>query len=201
MRSGQAADVASLKFPPADVHVSKDGVSVLNVANGGLSPKELRDLYEKFAPAVHRRAVAILGRDADAWDAVQEVFERMMNYGSQFRGEARPMTYLYRVTTNVCLNLLRTRQQREPSALDTALREVVADQSAAEASQFLTVLAKHLSERELQIATLYFVDELTQDEIADVLELSRKTIGRELNEVRERALALSEPPGKKVSGE
>ncbi|MBX7114105.1 MAG: sigma-70 family RNA polymerase sigma factor [Myxococcaceae bacterium] len=164
-------------------------------AANGLSPHELRDLYETFAPAVHRRAVAILGRDADAWDAVQEVFERMINSGSQFRGDAHPMTYIYRVTTNVCLNLLRARRLREPSTLDTG----TADHGAAEASQFLVVLSKHLSERELHIATLYFIDELTQDEIADVLKLSRKTIGRELNEVRERALALAEPPGKKVS--
>lgn len=169
----------------------------MNVANG-LGPKELRDLYEKFAPAVHRRAVAILGRDADGWDAVQEVFERIMNTGSQFRNEARPMTYLYRVTTNVCLNVLRTRKQREPSRLDRPLTDATTDQGATEASQFLTVLSKHLSERELQIATLYFIDELTQDEIAEVLELSRKTIGRELSEVRERALALTTPPNSKV---
>jgi RNA polymerase sigma-70 factor, ECF subfamily len=170
----------------------------------GLGAEELRNLYEMFAPVVHRRALSILGREADARDAVQEVFERMINAGSQFRSEARPMTYVYRVTTNVCLNLLRARRQREPSTSDTsisdpALSESIADAGAVEAAQFLAVLAKHLSDRELQIAILYFVDELTQDEIADVLELSRKTIGRELNAVRTRAVSLAEVPRRKTN--
>src|SRR5688572_29220498 len=82
----------------------------------GLGADELRGLYERYAPVIHRRALALLRRDADAWDIVQEVFERMLQSGPAFRHEARPMTYIYRVTTNLCLNALRARTTREPDA-------------------------------------------------------------------------------------
>ena len=65
---------------------------------------ELEAAYAQCAPAVYRRARTLLGRDDDAWDAVQEVFERMIKHSAEFRGEANPMTWAYRITTNVCLN-------------------------------------------------------------------------------------------------
>lgn len=54
----------------------------------------VRGLYERFAPQVYRRARRLLGRDADAWDAVQEVFEKVLSARSKFRGDAQPMTFL-----------------------------------------------------------------------------------------------------------
>ncbi len=49
----------------------------------GLGAEELRDLYERYAPVIHRRALALVGRDADAWDIVQEVFEKMLQSGAE----------------------------------------------------------------------------------------------------------------------
>ncbi|MBI3181347.1 MAG: sigma-70 family RNA polymerase sigma factor [Myxococcales bacterium] len=164
----------------------------------GLGADELRDLYEEFAPVVHRRALAMLRRDADAWDVVQEVFERMLRSGFNFRREARPMTYVYRVTTNVCLNALRGRKVREPSA--SSPEEPAVDQAAAEAADLLAALAGRLSERQLRVAALHFVDGLTQEEIGQVLDLSRKTIGRELEAIRSEAAALAGAPGRVEHG-
>ncbi len=154
----------------------------------GLGADELEALYERFAPVVHRRALALLGRDADAWDVVQEVFEKMLSGGENFRGEARPMTYVYRVATNLCLNHLRSRALREPLAMPDG--EPSFEPGHVEAANFIRALASRLSERELAIATLLFFDGLSQEEIADTLGLSRKTIGRELDEIRRRAEEL-----------
>ena len=61
--------------------------------SGGLTRDEVQRLYAQFAPVVFRRARVLLARDADAWDVVQEVFERMLTHGAGFRGEARPMMF------------------------------------------------------------------------------------------------------------
>ncbi len=160
---------------------------------GGIGSDELGVFYERFAPAVHRRALRMLGREADAWDAVQEVFRSVMESGAAFRGEARPMTYFYRVTTNVCLNLLRSRRVREPTAPAGEEPSGSID-DAAEARQILRRLADILDGRALQVASLHYLDGLTQEEIGDVLDLSRKTIGRELDSIRaaaERAVGVA----------
>ena len=160
----------------------------------GLGRDELQRLYTQLAPAVHRRARLLLGRDADAWDVVQEVFEKMLSMGDSFRGEAQPMTWAWRITTNLCLNQLRARKLREPK-LRLVTDEPVTDQQATEVRQLLQVWLTHLDEREQQIATWLFINELTQEEVAEVLGLSRKTIGREVEQLREKAAALGATRG------
>jgi RNA polymerase sigma-70 factor (ECF subfamily) len=153
----------------------------------------IASLYTRYSPAIFRRARLLLGRDADAWDAVQEVFTHMVTNADTFRGEARPMTWVYRITTNTCLNLLRTRRLREP------LLTVVPDEPATgtdpvEARQHLQRWLDHLDERELSIASLLYLDGLTQQEVADTLGLSRKTIVREVDALRQKLAALEALP-------
>lgn len=166
----------------------------------GLGPHELRELYERYAPMIHRRALALLGRDADAWDVVQEVFERLLKSGSQFRHEARPTTYVYRVTTNVALNALRARSVREPGRDPESAPDATADHAATEAADLLRVLSRSVPDRQMEVAVLHYLDGMTQEEIAEVLGLSRKTIGRDLEQLRARAAELAAAPGGKANG-
>ena len=161
--------------------------------SGGLTRDEVQRLYAQFAPVVFRRARVLLARDADAWDVVQEVFERMLTHGAGFRGEARPMTWVYRVTTNVALNHIRSRKLREP-LLTVVPVEPSTSVDHVESRQLLSRWLGHLSERELEVATLLFIDGLTQQEVADVLGLSRKTIVREVEELRQKLEGLSALP-------
>lgn len=161
--------------------------------DGERDPRGLQALYAQYAPVIFRRARALLRRDADAWDAVQEVFVRMLTTGSSFRGEARPMTWVYRITTNTCLNMLRSRRLREP-VLTVVPSEPSTDLDLVEVRQHLKVWLEHLDDRELSVATLLYVDGLTQQEVADVLELSRKTIHREVDDLRRKLEALGALP-------
>jgi RNA polymerase sigma-70 factor, ECF subfamily len=155
---------------------------------------ELRELYEKYALHVHRRARQLVGNESDAWDVVQNVFVRIFESPSAFRGEARPMTYLYRVTTNLSLNLLRAKAIRQAAAPEVTAAQQVEPDAQAEARNLLMALASRLDDRQLNIAALHYAFGLLQEEIAEVLGLSRKTIGKELAEVRQVAATLSLDP-------
>ena len=160
-----------------------------------LSRPELEGLYAQCAPVVYRRARTLLGRDDDAWDAVQEVFEAMIMHSDEFRREANPMTWAYRIATNICLNVIRGRGFREPVAAEDAVEAVGANElGVLEARNLLQKWVGHLTERELAVATLLFIDGLTQDEVAQTLGLSRKTIGREVIVLRAKAAALGALP-------
>jgi RNA polymerase sigma-70 factor, ECF subfamily len=155
-----------------------------------LTRAEIRDLYERFAPLVHRRAQSLLGDSAESWDVVHEVFERLLRHAHAFRREAQPMTWVYRATTNAALNLLRRRKVRlRPTPAPPEESEREAD--AVEARNLLWALVNRLDERALGIAALYFVDGLPQEEIERVVGLSRKTVGRVLRQVRDEATALA----------
>ncbi len=160
-----------------------------------LTRPEIEALYARYAPVVHRRALSVVGRDADAWDVVQEVFERMLRNASEFRAQARPMTWVYRITTNVALNLLRSRGIREPEAGAAAAAEPLVETAAAlEARQMLLKLSDTLDDRELSVVAMTVLDGMTQEEIADALGLSRKTINRELEGIRAKVVALGFKP-------
>lgn len=150
---------------------------------------EVEALYNQFAPAVHRRAKQLLGNSPDAWDAVQEVFERMLTAGTEFRRAARPMTWLYRITTHVCLNRLRSAKVRatEPDASEDVAR---ADDSVEARNTLRAWLAK-LEPREVEVAVLLYMDGLSQDEAAQVLGVSRKTVVRDVDAMREKLGAES----------
>lgn len=160
----------------------------------GLTRAEVERLYARFAPIVFRRARLVVSRDADAWDVVQEVFERMLTHGSNFRGEARPMTWVYRVTTNVALNFVRSRKLREPLLTVVPDEPSTDDGDALESRQLLQQWLRHLTDREIEVATLLYLDGLTQQEVADVLQLSRKTIVREVDELRTKLESLGALP-------
>ena len=68
---------------------------------------EIQGLYEKYGAALYRRAVSIVKNDQSALEILQDVFVAVIKSADSFRGEASPYTWLYRITTNLCLNYLK----------------------------------------------------------------------------------------------
>ena len=157
-----------------------------------LGPTELASLYDLYAPAVQRRARALLRDEHEAWDVVHEVFRMLAEAPDAFRREAHPMTFIYRAATNSCLNLLRARGVRARQEVPN--QEMAPGQLAADARDLILKLLHRLDARALQIATLHFFDGMTQEEICAVVGLSRKTVGLELQRVRALAIELGELP-------
>ncbi|MES1945600.1 ECF subfamily RNA polymerase sigma-24 subunit [Salinisphaera sp. PC39] len=83
-----------------------DDELVARVAQGDADAFEV--LADRHADRVFALSRRILGNDADAEDAAQEVFVRLWTRADRYRpGRARFTTWLYRVTTNTCLNMRR----------------------------------------------------------------------------------------------
>ena len=72
-----------------------------------ITDQELAALYDRYAHIVYRRCLSILRNEEDAHDAVQETFARVIRHNDEFRGKASPLTWMYRISTNYCLNQLR----------------------------------------------------------------------------------------------
>ena len=81
----------------------------LEVIEGGKSAGRvwLKELYVKFGSAVYGRCQYLLKDPAKAEDAMQDVFARAMLAEREFRGESSPLTWLLKISTHHCLNLLR----------------------------------------------------------------------------------------------
>lgn len=150
-----------------------------------LGASELAEWYERCAPAVFRRARALLGDEAGAWDVVQDVFCHLAEGPTSFRREAQPMTYLYRMATNLSLNRLRHQRVQARATAEEPSVEPFSTPELAETRQLLTLLAETLDERALRVAAYHFMDGMTQEEVAGAVGLSRRTVGKILEAVRQ----------------
>ncbi len=82
-------------------------------------------LVHRHAPALIRLATSLLGTGAEAEDAVQDAFLSAWRRLPEFQGRSAFGTWIYRIVTNRCLNVLRARRP-------VASLEAAGDVAAAE---------------------------------------------------------------------
>ena len=70
------------------------------------------DLMRRYRRELHVYCYRMLGSFDEAEDHVQEVFLRAWRARADFRGQATPRTWLYRIATNACLDTLRREARR-----------------------------------------------------------------------------------------
>jgi RNA polymerase sigma-70 factor (ECF subfamily) len=139
---------------------------------------------------VFNLAYRVLGDYTEAEDMTQEAFVRVWRGLSGFRGQARFTTWLYRIVHNLCLNRLpglqRERLQAEP------LEEVLADPGPSPADlfavrdqmAFLHAQLERLPEKYRLVLTLRYLQRLSYDEIAAVLEMPMGTVKTHIHRAR-----------------
>lgn len=158
-----------------------------------MTEDELARLYSEHGYLVLRRCVAYLGDVSRAQDALQEVFVRALRSADGFRGEASARTWLCRIADHLCIDILR-RERRSPfvSVEPAQDRELEAALLGDDGDALRTArgLMHALDGQSQRLAVLCFVDELTQDEIAAELGVSRRTVGKRIKELRARAREL-----------
>jgi RNA polymerase sigma-70 factor (ECF subfamily) len=146
--------------------------------------------YRAHGPALVRKAERVLRSREDAIDVVHALFVDLIPKWDR----SMDLPYLYRAVTNRCLNVLRDRAtrsrllEREGGAVAPVGRVTLEDQVVGVG--LLAALADRLDDDHMQVLVARFVDDMTQEEIAEQLGLSRKTIGKRLDRIREEVIAL-----------
>ena len=154
-----------------------------------MTQREFDALFERYGPMVFRRASYLLGNRDDAEEATQEVFIRALKSRERFEKRSEVSTWLYRITTNYCLNLIRNRKRRR----ELFEEHVAPPAPIAPAPQKMLLVRQILAEVEediAQAAIYVFVDGLTHQEASEVLGVSRRTVGNLLTRFTERAAAF-----------
>ncbi len=138
--------------------------------------------YDRYSTLVYRRALQLLGSPAKAEDATQEVFMRAARSMKDYDDRAKPTTWLYRITTNLCLNRLRDARRRS-ELLDQRAEEVAPGSVGYDVEKMaaLRELLSRADEREAAAAVAVFVDGMSHAEAAPVLGVSKRTVGNLCN--------------------
>lgn len=150
---------------------------------------------------VYSLALKITKNPDDALDAAQEVFLKAYTYLASFRGDSRFSVWLYRLTYNQCLDLVRSRK-RKPIVSISAANDDEDDMDFADESPTPHQLAER---RELRLAISKAVDELPEEQrrvfilrefndydystIAEELDISIGTVKSRLARARKKIAA------------
>ena len=142
---------------------------------------EIAELFDRYGPMVYRRALALLGKHEIAEEATQEVFLRALKAGESFEGRSRVSTWLYSITTNYCLNLLRNENRRRELWQEHGPKGLQATHEAPEELMLMRTLLTEADEDQAQAAVYVYIDGMSQNEAAELLGVSRRTVGNLLD--------------------
>jgi RNA polymerase sigma factor (sigma-70 family) len=153
---------------------------------------DLGRLYRDHAEDVSRWARRLLGPDGDAEDVVHEVFMVAQRRLREFRGDARPGTWLYAITVRVVQHqrrkgrwwrLLRSRPALEPAEAPTTPLETLESRRAVELTYRLL---DGLPEAERSALILFEIEGLSGEAIAALTGEAVGTIWVRLHRARAR---------------
>lgn len=146
------------------------------------------ELVMRYSKKVMNTAYGMMSDYHDACDAVQEVFLRVYKNLHSFKGKSQFSTWVYRITANVCNDLLRNRQKHSAISLDkedeNAVRADIPDGAAtphelaeqSELQKAVRAAVASLPEDYRVVLTLYEFENLSYEQIADILECPLGTV-------------------------
>jgi RNA polymerase sigma-70 factor (ECF subfamily) len=171
------------------------------------------EIVVRYQDRVYTLCVRWLNDVETAEETAQDVFLALFRSLAGFRGEARLSTWIFKVTLNHCRNrrLHRTRrawgrhEPLGPTDGETPERQIASDGPGAdagvdakEAQALVTAALERLDEDHRQILLLRDVEDLSYDEIADILELPRGTVKSRIHRARAELAAVL---GRKIGPE
>lgn len=153
---------------------------------------------------VYNLALRMVGNPDDAFDMAQETFLRAYRNLGSFRGDSRFSVWLYRLTSNLCIDFLRKQKRRKTGSLtyineDQEVLELEIPDlrqeperllEQAEQRRALAEAMESLPEDYRQILTLRELNGLSYEEIAQVTALEAGTVKSRLFRARKRLCAL-----------
>lgn len=142
----------------------------------------IRRVVKQYSGPLLRIAFLRLQSTADAEDAVQEVFLRLLKKRPQFRSEDHEKAWLIRTAINLTRDMLRS-----PARRNIPLEEETA--SPRDENVQLLFAVRSLPEKYLMVIHLYYYEGYSIKEIARLLALPAATVGTRLS----RARALLKP--------
>jgi RNA polymerase sigma-70 factor (ECF subfamily) len=159
-----------------------------------------KQLVEKHQLSVINLCLRFTGKKTDAEDLAQDIFIRIYRAAPRYEAKAAFSTWMYRIAINLCLNYQRRKklleffsihsnhheedrhQKKTPELLSEVRPDI--DFELRERQQFLQAAIQSLPENQRSVVILYRYDNLSYQEIAEVLETSVSAVESRLHRAK-----------------
>ncbi|WP_299100693.1 RNA polymerase sigma factor [uncultured Winogradskyella sp.] len=156
------------------------------------STKAYSKLLDDYQQKVFSTCISFVPNKEDAEDVAQEVFVEVFNSINKFKGESKLSTWIYRITTNKCLEFIRKKNTKKRFAF---LQSITGNAIPMDKTDYFTEMnhpgillenkelnatlfkAIHsLPEKQSVVFTLHKIDGKSYQEIADITERSLSSV-------------------------
>ncbi|WP_339793112.1 RNA polymerase sigma factor [uncultured Imperialibacter sp.] len=159
------------------------------IAGGGEEALEL--LYQHYSNRVYNTIISFTKSAEDAEEVLQDVFVTVFQTAAGFRFDSSVSTWIYRIAVNKSLDFLRKKNSRKRLGIFSSIyirdsaevKHDIADfahpgvkMENAEESKLLFRVIDELSENQRTAFILTQVEGLPQQEVADIMNVSRKSV-------------------------
>jgi RNA polymerase sigma-70 factor (ECF subfamily) len=161
---------------------------VLQIQDGSL--EALGDLYDRYNRLVFRTALGVTGDPESASDLLQEVFLRLFRFAARIDPDRPLEPWLYRMTANLSYTWVKRRRWAQPI-------EDVSDWLAGSKKSQPTYRAEKneawkqvesaiqtLPLPQRSVIVLYYINECSLQEVADILDIPTGTVKSRLHYAR-----------------
>ena len=168
------------------IETDSDQELILQIQHGSLDA--LGVIYDRHRRLVYRTALAICNDNETAADLLQDVFLRLYRFAKRVDPQRPLEPWLYRVTTNLTYTWVK-RHHRWTRPLEDIAEWLVSNkkgspQQIAEVDEELQRVQQAVSTLPLPqriVVVLYYVNDLSLEEIAEILDIPEGTVKSRLH--------------------
>jgi RNA polymerase sigma-70 factor (ECF subfamily) len=152
------------------------------------------ELISPFRLRLYKKAIQLIGDPMDAEDVLQEALVTAFLALASFRGESSIYTWLYRILVNKCRDYLRSSRSKgrqidliDPFTIQIEDKNAVVEKNheLEERSSYLKEKIVSMNAKYRNILMLRYYDDLSYQEIAELLGVSLGTVKSRLFKARE----------------
>lgn len=169
---------------------AQSDVRINSAEQGGIGRSQIESLFKTHYTQMYHLALTLLFDEAESKDVVSDVFASLLS-GRVVMRAVNAKAFLLASVHHRCLNVLQHKQVQERFArlLTEDTDTLVSDNTVEEQMQMkelMRYVRENLSPMEQEIFRLRYLREMTCQEVAEVLNVSRQTVHTHLKQLVEK---------------
>lgn len=148
--------------------------------NTEIKKEDVQKIVNKYSDMLFRICYCILCSKADAEDALQDTFVKLITKAPVFQDDEHEKAWLIKVATNISRNALMLRLRRSTANLDDIAEIGIKDED----SEVFEVIMSLPVKNKIPMV-LFYIEGYKTDEIADIIQISSDAVRKRLQKGRE----------------
>ncbi len=155
--------------------------------------EDFTEVYNTHAGQVFRMCRGYARDEDEAQDLLQETFMKVWQNLSQFRGDSKLSTWIYRIAVNTCLSYLRSPKNKRPGEFTENIERVEDNEGQEKEAevQALYKAIRKLPEADRLLITMV-LEEISYEEIATTLDVSPGNLRVKIHRIKQQITKLYE---------